>query len=106
MNLKFDAKSRAEAVRSALVDVKARILAETQNFDIEFYKMDFLKNGFGFRFDVKARRGLETDPGAMQELSEIRHFAGETFDYLFNGALSVSSFSDRTSAEYEITSAY
>lgn len=104
MNLSFDMKSREETVRSVLVDVKARILAETGKFDVTFSRMDFLKDGFGFKFKIEARE--KPDARTLQEFSEIRHYVGETFDYMFNGALSVSSFSEAPNAEYEITSAY
>lgn len=104
MNLNFDMESRKAAVRSVLIDVKARVLAETDRFDVTFYGMDFLKDGFGFRFDVSIKG--EPDARAMQELSEIKHYVGETFGYMFNGTLTVSSFIDDAKAEYEITSAY
>lgn len=104
MNLNFDIKSRENTVRSVLIDVKARVLAETDRFDITFYKMDFLREGFGFKFKIEARE--KPDARTLQEFSEIRHYVGEIFDYLFNGALTVSSFIDGAKAEYEITSAY
>ena len=104
MNLNFDMKSREDAVRSVLIDAKARVLAETDRFDVTFSRMDFLKEGFGFKFKIEVRG--KPDARAFQEFSEIRHYVGETFDYMFNGALSVSAFVEASAAEYEITSAY
>ena len=97
-------KSRAELVKSILVDVKSRILAETGRFDIVFYKIDFLAEGFGFKFEIKPRGTPTAD--TLQEFSEIKHYVSEMFGYLFNEEISVSSFTGDCVAEYEIVSKY
>lgn len=105
MELRFNKKSRSDAVRSVLVDLKARVLAATSRFDVVFRKMDFLKDGFGFRLDITPRG--EPDGETMQEFSEVHHYVYDTLSYLFGeGGVSVSSSVEGCAAALEIVSKY
>lgn len=104
---KFNMEAREKFVRGILCDMKSELDGEQDMFDVNFERMDFLNEGFGYRFMV-VPRSEEHSARELEAFYVLHNYLQDMFNYLFNGKVDVSSSSDDTALElqFEIVSGF
>ena len=100
--MKFDVNARNRFIRNILCEMKSELDAEQDFFDVTFEKMTYLKNGFGYKFKLSRKDpDGEMTASFIEAYYVLHNYVQNMFNYLFNGKVRVSSFSDDNAFEME-----
>lgn len=104
--LKFDSESRRHHVLSILNMLREEVNIEQSKFNAVIEEMS-LNDGFGYKLKVTQRDELSS--AAKLELFYVLHnYIQDMLNYMFNGHIDVSSFSNSEvlELEFQIVSAF
>ena len=109
VQFRFDSTARERFVRGVLCDMKGYLDYGQSWFDVTFKRLDYLRNGFGYKMSIRRKENIDervSYNAMLDRFTAMKNFASDMFEYIFGPSIGVGGSWDAVAltADIEITS--